>query len=45
MELDPAYTDVIVMRWIAVTGEQARLEGGETFEDVRRARGSGDVSE
>ncbi|MCK4414321.1 MAG: site-specific DNA-methyltransferase [Candidatus Eisenbacteria sp.] len=44
MELDPAYCDVIVERWQAETGEEARLEdGGDTFETVaahrRPARG------
>jgi DNA modification methylase len=33
MELDPAYTDVIALRWQAATGEKAVLEdGGATFD-------------
>ncbi len=39
MELDPLYCDVIVERWQALTGAEARLVGtGETFASVRRSR-------
>lgn len=35
MELDPKYCDVIVKRWQAFTGKQAKLEsGGRTFDEV-----------
>jgi DNA modification methylase len=39
MELDPAYTDVIVTRWQEATGRKAVLEaGGATFEAIAAAR-------
>ncbi len=39
LEIDPAYTDVIVTRWQNLTGKQATLEGhGATFEQVREGR-------
>jgi DNA modification methylase len=39
MELDPAYTDVIVTRWQEATGEKAVLDGpGTAFDDVARER-------
>ena len=39
MELDPAYTDVIVLRWQEAVGEKAMLDGdGRAFEDVSAAR-------
>jgi DNA modification methylase len=35
MELDPAYTDVIVMRWQAATGKEATLDAtGQVFDEV-----------
>ena len=35
MELDPAYTDVIVMRWQEATGQKAMLDGdGRTFDEI-----------
>ncbi len=35
MELDPAYTDVIVLRWQEATGLKATLDGdGRAFEDI-----------
>jgi len=38
MELDPKYVDVIVKRWQAFTGQQARLEStGETFAERKAA--------
>jgi len=41
VEIDPLYTDVIVLRWQKLTGKPAVLEGdGRTFDQVRRARGS-----
>lgn len=40
MELDPAYTDVIVMRWQQATGGTVTLEGdGRSFAEVAAARG------
>ena len=40
MELDPGYADVIIMRWQKVTGKDAiHTESGQTFDDLRRARG------
>lgn len=39
MELDPAYTDVIVLRWQEATGRKAILDGdGRAFEDVAAER-------
>jgi DNA modification methylase len=39
MELDPAYTDVIVMRWQEATGQQATLDGdGQTFDEIAAGR-------
>ncbi len=39
MELDPAYTDVIVLRWQEATGRKAVLDGdGRAFEDVAAER-------
>ncbi len=39
MELDPAYTDVIVLRWQEATGQKAILEAdGTTFEEVAAIR-------
>ena len=39
MELDPAYTDVIVMRWQEATGQKAVLDGdGRAFEDIAADR-------
>jgi DNA modification methylase len=39
MELDPAYTDVIVQRWQELTGEDAVLDGtDESFEAVTARR-------
>ena len=39
MELDPAYCDVIVMRWQEATGQKAVLDGdGRTFEAVAADR-------
>ncbi|MBK8164720.1 MAG: site-specific DNA-methyltransferase [bacterium] len=41
MELDPAYTDVIVMRWQEATGQKATLdEDGRTFDAVAADRGA-----
>ena len=41
MELDPAYTDVIVMRWQESTGQKATLDGdGRTFDAVAADRGA-----
>ncbi|WP_372624459.1 hypothetical protein [Falsiroseomonas sp.] len=39
MELDPLYTDTVIRRWQALTGDAARhVETGETFEAVAAAR-------
>ena len=38
MELNPAYVDVAVERWQRATGEVAKLESGETFDEVKEAR-------
>jgi DNA modification methylase len=39
MELDPAYVDVVVLRWQALSGQQATLEGdGRTFAEIRTER-------
>ncbi|MBK8164652.1 MAG: site-specific DNA-methyltransferase [bacterium] len=41
MELDSAYTDVIVMRWQEATGQKATLDGdGRTFDAVAADRGA-----
>ena len=49
IELDPAYVDVAIRRWEALTGEEAVLEGAEkTFAAVaaeRRANGGEDHAE
>lgn len=37
LELDPAYVDVIVLRWNKFTGKEATL-GGKTYEQVKRDR-------
>jgi hypothetical protein len=39
MEIDPAYCDVIVLRWQEFTGHEARLEAtGQTFAEVKAER-------
>lgn len=39
LELDPLYVDVIVRRWQAFAGEQARLDGdGRTFDEIAQTR-------
>jgi hypothetical protein len=39
MELDPAYTDVIVMRWQEATGQKATLDGdGRSFDEIAADR-------
>ena len=39
MEIDPAYTDVVVQRWQEYTGKKAILEGdGRTFEVITEER-------
>lgn len=41
IEIDPLYCDVIIRRFEAYTGKQARLAAtGESFEDVAEARGA-----
>ena len=35
MELDPKYVDVVVARWQAIGGRQARLDGdGRSFDEI-----------
>jgi DNA modification methylase len=44
LEIDPAYVDVIVLRWQQLTGKAAVLErNGRTFEEVRQARSRAEV--
>ena len=44
MELDPAYTDVIILRWQEATGQKAVLDAsGATFEAVAADRGGARV--
>ena len=39
LEIDPAYVDVAVTRWMDLTGKDAILEAtGETFDEVKRRR-------
>ncbi len=39
LEIDPAYTDVIITRWQALTKREATLDGvGATFEHVKFGR-------
>lgn len=39
LELDPKYVDVVVLRWQALSGQQARLEGdGRAFSEIRAER-------
>ena len=39
LEIDPLYVDVIIRRWEALTGEQARhAESGQTFAECASAR-------
>jgi DNA modification methylase len=39
LELDPGYCDVIVQRWMKLTGKTATLlDGGASFEDVKASR-------
>ena len=39
MEIDPLYTDVIVMRWEKLTGRKAILDGdGKTFDEIKVKR-------
>ena len=41
IELDPAYVDVAIQRWEALTGKQAVLQGaGKTFAEVAIGRGA-----
>jgi hypothetical protein len=40
MEIDPLYVDVIVRRWMDLTGKQATLDGdGRTFREIAAERG------
>jgi hypothetical protein len=39
MELDPQYVDVVVLRWQALSGQQATLErDGRTFAESKTER-------
>jgi DNA modification methylase len=38
LEIDPAYVDVAIRRWEALTGKSARLSTGETFEEIAEQR-------
>ena len=39
LELDPKYVDVVVLRWQALSGQQATLEGdGRTFAEIKAER-------
>ena len=39
LELDPKYVDVVVLRWQALSGQQARLEGdGRAFSEMKAWR-------
>ncbi len=38
LEIDPAYVDVAIRRWEALTGKSATLITGETFEEVAEQR-------
>jgi hypothetical protein len=38
LELDPKYVDVVVLRWQALTGKDATLDGdGRTFAEIKAA--------
>jgi DNA modification methylase len=41
IELNPAYVDVAILRWQAFTGQQATLETGGSYDEVRTMRGAG----
>jgi DNA modification methylase len=38
LEIDPAYVDVAIRRWEALTGKSATLITGETFEEIAEQR-------
>jgi len=38
LEIDPSYVDVIIRRWMKITGRQALLSDGRTFEEVQAER-------
>jgi DNA modification methylase len=38
LEIDPAYVDVAIRRWEALTGKSATLVSGETFEEITEQR-------
>jgi DNA modification methylase len=38
LELEPKYVDVIIARWQEATGQEATLEGGVTFREVKSQR-------
>lgn len=42
LEIEPHWCDVIIWRWMKLTGQEARLQGtGQTFEEVAHERGEG----
>ena len=43
MELDPAYVDVAVLRWQALTGQEARLDRGGSWHEVTAERSADEV--
>jgi DNA modification methylase len=44
LEIDPGYTDVIIVRWQNLTGKQALLEAsGHTFDQVAAERNAEEV--
>jgi len=45
IELDPLYVDVIVRRYQEVTGQDARLETGEVFNELEKRRPQEGVDE
>jgi DNA modification methylase len=42
LEIDPVYVDVAIRRWEALTGKNARLTTGETFEEISEQRSAGE---
>jgi len=38
VELDPKYVDCIIQRWQNFTGQEAKLEAGRTFAQVKAER-------
>jgi hypothetical protein len=39
IELDPKYVDVVIQRWLQLTGKDAKLDGdGRTFAEIKAER-------